>query len=179
LLKAGNADFILKYAIRVRQQAVDSPELSGFFDSKDVLVPVPGSAPNTTGYSSPAERLAAALVDVGIGGSTWLGLQRVRAVHRSATAEPGKRPSVTLHYQSFFMEQPVRPPERILLIDDVVTRGRTLLAAASRVHDAIPRAQVRAFALVRTLGLISGVERLLDPCKGEIRWRFGDADRSP
>jgi hypothetical protein len=179
LLKAGNADFILKYAMRVRQQAVDSPELSGFFDSKDVLVPVPGSAPNTTGHLSPAERLAAALVDVGIGGSTWPGLQRVRAVHRSATAEPGKRPTVKLHYQSFFMERPVRPPEKILLIDDVVTKGRTLLAAASRVHDAIPRAHVRAFALVRTLGMISGVEHLLDPCKGEIRWRFGDADRSP
>jgi hypothetical protein len=59
------------------------------------------------------------------------------------------------------------------------TKGRTLLAAASRVHEAFPCAQIRAFALVRTQGLISGVQQLLDPCKGEIRWRAGDAHRSP
>jgi hypothetical protein len=59
------------------------------------------------------------------------------------------------------------------------TKGRTLLAAASRVHEAFPCAQIRAFALVRTMGMISGVQKLLDPCKGEIRWRAGDAHRSP
>ena len=59
------------------------------------------------------------------------------------------------------------------------TKGRTLLAAASRVHEAFPCAQIRAFALVRTMGLIPGVQQLLDPCKGEIRWRSGDAHRSP
>jgi hypothetical protein len=59
------------------------------------------------------------------------------------------------------------------------TKGRTLLAAASCVHEAFPGAQIRAFALLRTMGLISGIQRLLDPCKGEIRWRSGDAHRSP
>jgi hypothetical protein len=59
------------------------------------------------------------------------------------------------------------------------TKGRTLLAAASRVQEAFPCAQVRAFALVRTLGLIFGIKQLLDPCKGEIRWRSGDAQRRP
>jgi hypothetical protein len=59
------------------------------------------------------------------------------------------------------------------------TKGRTLLAAASCVHDAFPCAQIRAFALVRTMGFVPGVQQLLDPCKGEIRWRAGDAYRSP
>jgi hypothetical protein len=58
------------------------------------------------------------------------------------------------------------------------TKGRTLLAAASRVREAFPCAQIRAFALVRTMGF-SGVQQLLDPCKGEIRWRGGDAHRNP
>jgi hypothetical protein len=61
----------------------------------------------------------------------------------------------------------------------VVTKGRTLLAAASRVHEAFPGAQIRAFALVRTMGFIPGLEQLLDPCKGEIRWKAGDAYRTP
>jgi hypothetical protein len=59
------------------------------------------------------------------------------------------------------------------------TKGRTLLAAASRLHEAFPAAQIRAFALVRTMGLIPSVEHLLDPCKGEIRWQAGDAYRCP
>jgi hypothetical protein len=59
------------------------------------------------------------------------------------------------------------------------TKGRTLLAAASRVQEAFPCAEIRAFALIRTMGLISGIQQLLDPCKGEIRWRGGDAHRSP
>jgi predicted amidophosphoribosyltransferase len=179
LLKAGDAGFMLKYALRVRQQAMDSPPLAGFFGADDVLVPVPGSAPYVVGKLWAAEHLAAAFVNEGVGGAAWAGLQRVRAVRKSATAAPGERPTVSLHYESFRIERPTSPPERIVLIDDVVTRGRTLLAAASRVHEAFPDAQIRAFALVRTMGLISGVQQLLDPCKGEIRWKAGDAHRSP
>ena len=34
-------------------------------------------------------------------------------------------------------------------------------------------------AMANRMGLIPGVEQLLDPCKGEIRWRSGDAYRCP
>jgi hypothetical protein len=34
-------------------------------------------------------------------------------------------------------------------------------------------------AMANRMGLISGVQRLLDPCRGEIRWKAGDAHRSP
>jgi hypothetical protein len=179
LLKAGDASFTHKYALRVRQQARDSPLLGGFFGATDVLVPVPGCVPYVEGHLWAAGRLAIALVNEGLGGAAWAGLRRVRAVRRSATSLPGGRPTVGLHYESFLMEPRSRPPERIVLIDDVITKGRTLLAAASRVHDAFPRAEIRAFALLRTLGLVARVEQLLDPCRGEIRWRAGDAHRSP
>jgi hypothetical protein len=179
LLKAGDASFMLKYALRVRQQVSDSPPLAGFFGMSDVLVPVPGCAPSMTGGLWAAKHLAVALVNEGLGGAAWPGLRRVRAVRKSATAAPGERPTVYLHYESFLIERPAAPLERIVLIDDVVTKGRTLLAAATRLHEAFPAAQIRAFALVRTMGLVSGVQQLLDPCRGEIRWRAGDAHRSP
>lgn len=179
LLKAGDAKFMLKYALRVRQQAKDSPLLTDFFGATDVLVPVPGRAPYIAGNLWAAEHLAVALVNEGLGRVAWSGLHRVRAVPRSATAGPGKRPTVSRHYESFVIERPPIPPEGIVLIDDVITKGRTLLAAASRVHEAFPDAQIRAFALVRTMGLISGIQQLLDPCRGEIRWKAGDAHRSP
>lgn len=179
LLKAGDAAFMLKYALRVRKEASDSPPLAGFFAASDVLVPVPRSTAAAARRYSPAERLAAALVDQGLGSTAWSGLHRIHNVQKSATAAPGERPTVSLHYESFHIEPSSTPPETIILVDDVVTKGRTLLAAASRLHEAFPGTRIRAFALVRTMGLIPGVLRLLDPCRGEIRWEAGDARRSP
>jgi phosphoribosylpyrophosphate synthetase len=69
-------------------------------------------------------------------------------------------------------------PRRVVLMDDIITRGRTLLAAAARVREALPDTQIRAFALLRTMGLISDLSQLLEPCRGEIRWMRGDAHRT-
>jgi hypothetical protein len=179
LLKAGDTHFMLKYAVRVHQQAQESSQLAGFFRTTDVLVPVPGSKPNTCGSTWVAAALADALVRAGVGTMAWRGLHRICPVRKSATAAPGARPTVALHYESFLMERPQITAQNVLLIDDVVTRGRTLLAAATRIQEAFPQAHVRAFALLRTMGFLPGVQRLLDPCKGEIRWKAGDAHRNP
>jgi predicted amidophosphoribosyltransferase len=179
LLKAGDAHFMLKYAVRVHQQAQKSPQLAGFFRATDVLVPVPGSAPKPCRDPWVAADLADALVHEGLGSTVWPGLRRISAVRKSATSTPGARPSVSRHYESFLMERPPMALASIVLIDDVVTKGRTLLAAATRLQEAFPDAEIRAFALLRTLGLIPSVQRLLDPCRGEIRWKGGDAHRNP
>lgn len=91
------------------------------------------------------------------------------------------------HYASFGMEPaavrpkrraaPTRP--RVLLVDDVVTRGRTLLAAAARVREALPGWEVRGFALLRTLDRAERLGSIVDPCEGEVRWLGGDARRVP
>ena len=179
LLKAGDVASLRKCARRVREQATCCPHLAGFFKPTDLLIPVPGSAPYCQGHPWASQNLAMALVDAGLGAATWTGLQRVRAVRKSATAAPGMRPTVRRHYESLRVVQPTDPPDGIVLIDDVVTKGRTLLAAASRVQEAFPDAKIRSFALLRTMGLIAEVERLLNPCQGHIRWRGGDAHRNP
>jgi predicted amidophosphoribosyltransferase len=179
LLKEGAADFMVKYALRVQQQAEEAPELAGFFHAADLLVPVPGSTPSTSGSLWVAADLAAALVQAGLGCAARPCLRRILPVRKSATAEPGTRPTVARHYESFSIERAELAPHSVLLVDDVITKGRTLLAAAARVQEAFPDARIRAFALLRTLGMISGVKQLLAPCKGEIRWRGGDAHRSP
>jgi hypothetical protein len=179
LLKAGDAHFMIKYAVRVHQQARESSRLAGFFCSTDILVPVPGSVPGSHNGAWVAADLAHALVHEGLGARMWPGLRRISAVPKSATAAPGARPTVALHYASFSIQRPSFIPTSVVLVDDVITKGRTLLAAAARVHEAFPGTQIRAFALLRTMGLISGVQRLLDPCTGEIRWQRGDARRFP
>lgn len=178
LLKAGDDRFILKYAVRVRQQVRGDAVLAGFLGPGQVLVPVPGSAPAVAGVMSVPEHLAMALIEAGLGRDIWKGLYRARPVRKSATAPPLSRPTVGAHYDSFSVAA-AAVPSRIVLIDDVVTKGRTLLAAAARLKDASPNSEIRAFALLRTMGRIGGVERLLSPCVGEIRWRAGDAYRNP
>jgi len=106
-------------------------------------------------------------------------VRRICAVRKSATSAKGRRPSVARHYASFRLEPSALYLLNVVLIDDVITRGRTLLAAAARVREANPGAQIRAFALLRTMGLTAGVESLLAPCRGEIRWVGGDAQRIP
>ena len=178
LLKTGDARFLVKYANRVQQQAADSAYLAGFFLADDVLVPVPGASPKSRGLWVAAS-LADALVREGLGALAWPGLRRICAVRKSATAPAGARPSVDAHYASFLMASPPREIRSVILVDDVITKGRTLLAAAARVREALPGAHVRAFALLRTMGLTPCVRELLNPCRGEITWKAGDARRIP
>ncbi len=179
LLKEGNERFLKTYAVRVRQQVAESDQLAGFLTGSDVLVPVPGSAPGCHEGRYVAARLAEALLRQGLGCDTWNGLKRTRRVQKSATARPCGRPSVALHYESFAIDALPHAPDSLVLVDDVITKGRTLLAAAARLHDAFPAAQIRAFALLRTMGLIPKIRCLLEPCKGSICWKSGDACRDP
>jgi hypothetical protein len=180
LLKEADARFVEKYALRVHQQVDDgSTALRGYFGDEDVLVPVPGNAPGSADRVWAASRLAEALVREGLGRAAWPGLSRTCAVRKSAFALTGARPSVVRHYDSFALANPLWQPQSIVLIDDIVTKGRTLLAAAARLQERFPGARIKAFALVRTMGLQPDVPHLLEPCTGIIRWRGGDAHRSP
>ena len=177
-MKAIDPRWLPRYAGLVYRTSLQHPQLAGLFAPGAVLVPVPGSAP---GSEAPwvASQLAVALRDVGLAGTVWPGLQRQFAVRKSATALSGERPTVHEHYQSFSVIRPAGVMRRIVLIDDVVTKGRTLLAAAARMQAQFPHADIRAFALIRTLGFQRQVGHLIEPCQGVIRWAGGDARREP
>jgi hypothetical protein len=143
------------------------------------LVPVPGSR-STRPRGAAAWQLALALRALGLGQQLWPGLVRQAPVRKSATALPGARPTFEEHYDSFAVEAvPGAGAARLILVDDVITRGRTLLAAAARLRSACPHADVRAFAMVRTLGYLSGLDRLRSPCTGVVYWAGGDVRREP
>jgi predicted amidophosphoribosyltransferase len=181
LIKAGEPRLIMTYVARVKEQLIRAPQLAAFFDSIDAAIPVPGCMPRSSLAGSATERIAAALVSQGLAKCSWHGLRRMSAVRKSARAAIGARPSVTAHYETLGVVTPVPIADsaNIVLVDDVVTKGRTLLAAAMRVHEALPAARIKAFALIRTLGFERDLARLTDPCVGEIAWGAGDAHRCP
>jgi hypothetical protein len=177
-LKGGDVAWLPTYARIVRGQVSRHEALAGLFAGGVILVPVPGSAPQSTRVWA-AERLATALYGVGLGRCVWPGVRRRSPVRRSATAINTHRPTVQQHFESLSIAALAHPLGRMVLIDDVITKGRTILAVAARLHEAFPNADIRAFALVRTMGLLPGVAHVLDPCQGVVRWAGGDAWRDP
>jgi hypothetical protein len=75
---------------------------------------------------------------------------------------------------------PLAPPGNLLLIDDFVTMGATILASASILKESFPQREVAGFALGRTRRLVPDVDRVLEPCVGRISiTRTGTMDRQP
>jgi hypothetical protein len=178
-LKASDPWWLPRYAGYVAGLAARPGDLRQLFARDAWLVPVPGSnASSQPGWA--AWQLAAALHALGLGGGLWPGLVRCSPVRKSATAPPGARPTLAQHYDSFAVGAAPRGlTGRLVLVDDVITRGRTLLAAAARLRDRYPHADVRAFAMVRTTGYLTSLDRLRAPCAGVVYWAGGDARREP
>lgn len=193
-LKAADPVWLPQLVAQVWMEAKGHRRFPLIFGGPVILVPVPGSAP-VRATDCLGARLASCLTQIGLAAEVWPVLRRRHAVRKSAFAAAGERPSALEHYASFAIERgawcgaPVGAESvvrersgsrlRLTLVDDVITRGRTLMAAAVRIREAFPEAEVRAFAFLRTLNADEILRRVLDPCEGEIRWRSGDARRRP
>jgi orotate phosphoribosyltransferase len=77
------------------------------------------------------------------------------------------------------VEGGIAPPERITIVDDVVTKGRSLVAAAELLRAAFPDSEIQAFAISRTLGFVDDVPKVTVPVVGVIRRNGDDAVRNP
>jgi hypothetical protein len=178
-VKNGSPRWLKSYVAMVHQEFMQQRCFCDFFGERALLVPVPQYLCSGRASLWVARRLAFTLQEVGLGEEVWTGLRRVSSVEKSGSAWMWQRPTVQQHYRSLAVVPSPRHPASVILVDDVITKGRTLVAAAIRVREAFPTATVRAFALVRTMGLIHDVERLFDPCEGAIRWNGHDVYRNP
>ena len=161
----------------IRISEVSDETLFHSFLGRDVsFVPAPGSSPRVQGALSVPDQLAKALVTAGFGFEVYPCLVRTQAVPKLAFAQPGNRPDVSAHMASMAVEPVLIPPRKITIVDDFVTKGRTLFAAASVLSRAFPNAEIRGFALVRTMGLIDDIEEILAPCVGKITRSTANGD---
>lgn len=176
-LKAGK-DYAITYYARRAANLTRQGQFPGFFGAQVTLVPVCRSSPVVRGGLWVPLLLAQTLQQLGMGGEISPLLTRVSAVAKSAFSKPADRPTLRQHFDSMRAEILQPAPTHIVLIDDVVTRGTTLLAAASRIAEAYPDAEVRAFASVRTMSQ-QEITDTKDPCVGSIEPRGKWSSRDP
>lgn len=159
---------------------IKSLPFASLFDGKPSLVPVPSSSLHKADSLWVPDRIARALLVHGLGSRVETCLRRVEPVPKAAHRPPKDRPLPARHYDTIAVDTALAEPKKVLLIDDVITRGATILGAASRLKDAYPRAEIRAFASMRTISDPRGFRTLMDPCYGTVTLRKkGDTIRTP
>lgn len=154
-------------AARLRQRLNETP-FSDWFHPGVSLIPAPASSPLKPGSLWVPYRIATAMAKLGLVGGTLPCLRRKVAVPKSATSRTSDRPRALQHYDSLCVENLAFSHEDVIVLDDVVTRGATLLAAVSRVQEALPGARVRGFAIVRTLSDPTEFKEMFAPIAGHI-----------
>ena len=142
------------------------------------LVPMPRSSLVAQNFLWPSRILAEALVKEGLGRDCQPLLHRMTAVRKSSTASPGERPGPEEHYESFRALSVTSRPRTVTVVDDVMTRGATMLAAVSRLRESLGDVSVRGFAFVRTTSF-DPVTAIAAPALCKITFAHGVLRRNP
>ena len=176
----GQTRVIAHSARRVAEQVSQFPFLQDWFGPDVTLIPVPRSSPRRAGFLWPAERICEALLAEKLGHDIHRCLERTHPVQRAALALPGQRPNPPDHYDSVRVQAAPSQhhPTRLLLVDDVITRGSTFVGLYPHLQDAYPDATIHCFALVRTMSP-RDVDTLIAPATGTISYRDGQLRRHP
>jgi len=162
----------------VREELATLP-FGSFFQGKPILVPVPKSSltkPDTLWVS---DRLANAMAKEGLGKVVQM-LERVRPIRKSAQSSSWERPKAAEHFETMGVIQTISEPVSIVLVDDIITRGATILGAANRLVDSYPNVMIRAFAAMRTQSNSFYYQRDNGPCIGTVSLdQYGESFRRP
>jgi len=176
-VKAGQSEALARIIARLASDFL-STGLSAVLGPDVTLVPAPRSSVLVAGGLWPTQLTADALVAARLASSVLPALTRTTAVPKSSFQARGERPNARRHYDTIAVELGLAT-SRITIVDDVLTKGNTLLGAATRLAEAYPNADIAAFGLIRTMGFIPEVTTIIDPCVGTIRNVFDEAQRTP
>ena len=123
--------------------------------------------------------LAQALKALGLVGDMLALVTRTRALPTAAYSRPGDRSKAYDHYDSIQVAKVLIAPSAILLVDDVITRGATLLGIGARVLEAYSEIPVLGFAAMRAISSPAEFVSLVDPRRGQVALRGEQTLRIP
>ena len=173
---AGSASDVI--ALKVKDSLNTLP-FADYFSPDTVLVPTPSSSLSKSYSQWIPRKIAAKMADNGLGKSSEL-LMRVKYVPRSSgQRKRSKRPTPQQHYESFGIIKPPFDPKEIVLVDDVITRGSTVMGGVRRLAEAFPNARIRVFAAMRSISSVGEFTNVSDPRVGAVDIRNGQPYRYP
>lgn len=177
-IKRGRVDIIASAIPHLQDPKADI--LLPFLGRDVTLVPVPRSAPLPEGALWPAKVICDVLHEHGFGKDVQTYLKRTKAVPRSSNSPAAERPLVPVHMESIEAERPFFMPDKITIVDDVLTMGRTSFACAELLRAVCPDAEIRIFAMIRTQGLQDDIKKIVDPATGTVvGYPSGKTHREP
>jgi hypothetical protein len=165
---------VIAHAARRAAEAMASSDvLAPCLGPSVLLVPMPRSSLQKPGALWPSEVICRALIAEGLGSEIAFCLKRTVPVQRAATAAPGERPDPVDHYESVVVErESLLVPERLTIVDDVITRGSSFVGVFPKVAEAFPGIPISCFALMRTISE-GDIDTILDPVRGVIKSEDG------
>jgi len=150
-----------------------------YLGSDTTLVPMPGHAPLRDQDSRwPADELCTEFLKAGLGAQSLPLIERVHRVSKAAFSSASERPTASRHFESFRCMAQIGVGECITVVDDVITRGATMLAAVAALQSVYPGASVRGFALIRTMSDVA-LQSVTEPVEGSVVLRGDETIRRP
>ena len=138
--------------------------LREFFTGDCCLVPIPRSSPLIKGALWPTKTICENLVHNRIGSNYLPLIVRRKPVAKSSRFyNADDRPSIQTHIDSLEIAFPATNQRNFVLIDDILTLGRTSAACAWFLKNAIPDCTVKIFAVMRTMGRVDDISKLVEP----------------
>ncbi len=162
-LKSGNARVIEVLIHHIKQLPPEHP-ITKMFAGNPILVPAPRSAPIVADGLWPTKILCNQFVESGLGANVQEFVVRARKVPKSSSfSSADQRPSCNTHFESLLVVPPAAFVEKIILVDDVFTLGRTSCACVRKLKESFPNADISVFAAMRTRGFIQRLEHIVKP----------------
>ena len=167
-VKDARADVLGRIATLCKER--ESTAFKGVFGPDATLVPVPRSAPRRTEDTLwPGLSLTSVLHRHGLGRDVQQLLVRTRAVPKAHGAAGGERPTISTLSRSLRWRGDLGSDlERIVLVDDVVTRGTTFLSARNVIQSVQPGLEVEGLRSYPDDGASTVVETPVDPVRGTV-----------
>ncbi|MCR9226171.1 MAG: hypothetical protein NXH90_01955 [Flavobacteriaceae bacterium] len=161
-IKSGNVKVIERLIHHIKNLPGEHP-IKKMFDQA-VLVPAPRSAPIVENGLWPTKILCEHFVESGLGKSVQEFIVRETKVPKSSNfSSADLRPSCNTHFNSLTVIPPEAFIEKIVVVDDVFTLGRTSCACVRKLKESFPDADISVFAVMRTRGFVETLDAIVKP----------------
>ncbi len=148
-------------------QRINESNLSDYF-SNSVLVPVPRSTPLVEGAVFPAQIICETFVKNGLGESVASCVNRAYAIPKSSSQFHAEtRNTVQIHQESLIIKPVLISEPTIIVVDDILTLGRTSFATALELQKNYPDKEIKIFCAIRTRGW-KNLENIIDVSRGKM-----------